>query len=462
MSKRTISFLLFGLQLMPLATLGGSSTTPILRPDGISLDSLYSIAETESRLLQSSKTALESASEGTKAAYSKRLPSVSVSASGSYTGNAVLMDRKFSTDGTADYIVPGMGIQGITLGKQKTPHWGNNFALEVNQVLYEGGAIKAEMRMADLSEQIAEMDVKKNRQEIRFMLTGYYLELQKLVNQTKVIDRNINLTQQLIDDTRNRIEQGLVIKNDLTRFELQMQQLKLARQQVQNAAKIIHYQLTQTLHLPENTQFENIGESTLVEHNMTTSLEEWQNLAIQQHLGLQQVSASFEIAIQKFKITRAASLPHVGLQLADRLGGPYTQDLIPTDANTNVWYAGLGIQYDISSLYRNNHAKHKAQLNVHKAQEDLELAKESVNQSVQAIYTDYLTAQTEVQTQEKSVELAVENYNVIENRYSNQLCLLTDLLDATSAKHSAELALVNARINLLYNYYKLKYITSSL
>ena len=60
------------------------------------------------------------------------------------------------------------------------------------------------------------------------------------------------------------------------------------------------------------------------------------------------------------------------------------------------------------------------------------------------------------------MELADENYSVVMNRYANDLALLTDMLDASNTKLSAEMALVNARIQMLYNYYKLKYLTHTL
>ena len=60
------------------------------------------------------------------------------------------------------------------------------------------------------------------------------------------------------------------------------------------------------------------------------------------------------------------------------------------------------------------------------------------------------------------MELADENYNVTSNRYKNELALLTDMLDASNMKLSADLGLVNARINVVYNYYKMKYLTHSL
>ena len=85
-----------------------------------------------------------------------------------------------------------------------------------------------------------------------------------------------------------------------------------------------------------------------------------------------------------------------------------------------------------------------------------------IKQNRRVLYTNLLTSTVEVQTQEKQVELADQNYAVVRNRYDNDLALLTDMLDASNMKLSADIALVNARINMLYNYYKLKYLTHTL
>ena len=75
---------------------------------------------------------------------------------------------------------------------------------------------------------------------------------------------------------------------------------------------------------------------------------------------------------------------------------------------------------------------------------------------------NFLTAFTDLRTQENSVKLANENYDVTNNRYKNEMALLTDMLDASNMKLRADLGLVDARINILYNYYKMKYSTHTL
>ena len=130
------------------------------------------------------------------------------------------------------------------------------FTAQASQVIYAGGAIRSGIEMAKLGHQLAELDVEKNRQEVRFLLTGYYLDLYKLQNQSQVIAKNIELTEKVIAQMKDRREQGTVLKNDITRYELQLQTLVLAKTQVDDAQKIIRHQIATTIHLPEGEDFE--------------------------------------------------------------------------------------------------------------------------------------------------------------------------------------------------------------
>lgn len=68
----------------------------------------------------------------------------------------------------------------------------------------------------------------------------------------------------------------------------------------------------------------------------------------------------------------------------------------------------------------------------------------------------------ELRTQQKSVELANQNFQVVQNRYANQLALITDMIDASNVKLNAELQEVNAQINIAYTYYNVKYVTGKI
>ena len=203
-------------------------------------------------------------------------------------------------------------------------------------------------------------------------------------------------------------------------------------------------------------------EAALAQLEQSASEQIWQSRALSSHLGIRQAEAAQEMSEQQVKMARSGSMPTIALIAKDELSGPYTSDLIPVDANVNVWFVGVGLQYDLGSLWHNYRAIRKAKTEREAAQQRVELAREGVNNGVHAAYVNFLTAFTEVETQQKQVQLADENYALVEKRYNNELALLTDLLDASSMKLQADMALVNARVALLYNYYQLKYTTHTL
>lgn len=430
-----------------------------------SLQQLYDLADHYNQQIVVSQTGLRAASEAVMAAKNAMLPNMELSASGSYIGDATLMSRGFSTNGTTDVIIAGIGPQKVMNGRQETPHWGNSFTAQVSQVIYAGGAIRAGIRITELGEQMATLDVEKNRQEVRFLITGYYLDLYKLQNQRMVIDRNIQLTEKVIKDMEARCQQGMVLKNDITRYELQLMTLQLTKEKLKDAQSIINHQLCTTLHMTDKKVI--VVDTTKLNQEIASlktiaNEHNWQQTASENNIGIRQANVAIQLAEQKIKTTNAASLPSLALIAEDNLFGPYTNDLIPVNANVNAWFVGIGLKYDLGSLWKNKHNINHARIHHQQSQEQLVLARENVEKSIQAGYVNFLTSFKEVETQRKQVELATQNYDVVQNRYQNQLALLTDMLDASSMKLSADMALVNAQISLLYNYYKLKYISNTL
>lgn len=414
------------------------------QPRVMGIDELFRLADQNSKSIQTYKTGKEAADEALKAAKSQQLPDISISASASYLGDGQLWDRNFSN------------YQNIDM-----PHFGNNFAIEAQQVVYAGGAISGGIKLAELGKQLAELDWQKNKQEILFLLIGHYLDLYKLNNQVKVLLRNLELTDQVIANMHARREQGTVLKNDITRYELQKETLKLQLAKVEGACKIANHQLVTTLHLPENTEI--LPDTTLLDKRIETMSEsDWQAIASGSNIDLQQAKLNIAVNEQKLKVEHAELLPHVSIMASDHLDGPITIEVPVLNNNFNYWYVGIGVKYSLSSLFKNNRRIKQAKLNVRQSKENSELAHEQIENAVQAGYVNFLTAFTDLHTQENSVRLADQNYRVTSNRYQNEMALLTDMLDASNMKLSADLGLVNARINVVYNYYKMKYITHTL
>ena len=404
---------------------------------------LFDLVETGSKTLQETKTSVDFAQKGVEAARAQRLPDVNASLSASYNGNVVVMDRDFTN------------AQGFS-----SPHFGNSLAIEAQQVVYAGGAVNAGIRMAELQRDMAQNIEHSTLNIERFKALGQYLDLFKIQNRMRVYEQNIALTRRLINDIHAKQEQGMALKNDVTRYELQMETLKLGLRRLQDQQTILNHQLCNTLGIAE-TQI--IPDSTIVSQAFANDNEQfWQQAALTSSPQMEQSELSTKMAEQQLKLAKSELLPKVAVVAADNFSGPFTYDMPPIDKNINYWYVGVGVKYPISSLFKSNKKVRQAKTGVLRSQQQQQVAAESLDNQVQQAWTLWQQTYADLDTQKKSVELARQNYEVVNERYLNQLALITDMLDASNIRLNAELQEVDACINIVFAYYKLKYIVGVL
>ncbi len=410
----------------------------------LTLEQMFALADKNSKSLKIEDAAVMEAQQGVKVAKNGYLPDIDISLSASYLGNGCLMDRNFSN---------GQNI--------KMPHFGNNFAIQATQLIYGGGAISNGVAMARLKEEMAGVNREAARSRIRFMLTGFYLDLYKLQNVLKVYDRNIDLAKVVITDTKARNKAGVALQNDVTRYELQLKNLELARRRTINSIEILNYDLATMLGLPADMEI--VPDSTLIEQALPTQdISYWQQLAQTQAHPIKQSALAVEMGKYGEKLARAEMRPRVALIAGNHFDGPITIEVPTINKNYNYWHVGVGISFKLSSLYKANKSIKQAHLNTMTSRHRQDDAQEQVSLAMQADYTRYMEAYDEVATLEKNVQLAHENYTVIENRYRNDIVLVTDMLDASNQLLEAELQLANARINVMFNYYKMKNTSGNL
>ncbi len=375
----------------------------------LGIEDVFRMIDSRNRTVQMLRTAVDAAGEGVKAAKDARLPDVEVSANVSYIGDAFLTDRDFS---------------GFT--RAVTPHFGNGFTVDASQVIYAGGAVKAGVDMAGhgLKRSSAELD--KSRQGLRLMAAGQYLDLYRLNNDIKVYEENIVLTRKLIDDIQARREQGLALANDVTRYELRLETLSLELVRLRNTAEVLNHNLCETLGLQEDAViWASLSEQQIPEYS---NLADWQETARLSSPSIRLAEIDSGTAETQRRIVKAGMFPSVAFVAHDGFNGPITFEVPPIDKNLNIWYVGLGINYDLGSLYKSRSKLRQAGFTARQAREAVDVAKESLRNDIKQAYTDYLQSFIELETNRKNLQLATENYQRVYDRYMEQLSLVTDML----------------------------------
>ena len=87
---------------------------------------------------------------------------------------------------------------------------------------------------------------------------------------------------------------------------------------------------------------------------------------------------------------------------------------------------------------------------------DEEQKMQRIRMDVRTAFLRHQEALQRVEALQLSVRQAQENYRIMQNRYLNQLAILTDLLDANSVRLNVELQLVTGRTRVIYTYYQLQ------
>lgn len=410
----------------------------------LGVEEMFRLADENSKKLQPFKRGIEESEAGIQLANANKLPDINLSLSFSYLGDGFTTARDFGDYQTAPI-----------------PHFGNNFSLEAKQVVYSGGAISGGVEIAELKREMASSQYESAQNSVRFMVIGNYLDLYKYRNLRIVYANHIEQTKKVIKEMEAKEREGVVLKNDITRYELLLSNLELTLTQIENGISILNRNLTSTLGLPEKTDIIP-DDKILTETIPSRDAGYWQESATLHSPTLRSATIGIQMSKTEEKIVSSERLPHIALIAGYQMDGPITIEVPPINRNFNYWYVGVGISYNLSSLYKNNKARNRSKIATYQAEEEYASLREEISLAINADYTKYIEAYAELERQNKNVELANENYRVIYNRYTNDIALLTDMLDATNAKLQAEQELVNAQINIIYYYYKLQYISGLL
>ena len=405
----------------------------------MSLHALLRKADSTSVTIQAARRATDAARElQTSANRAMLSPDLRLNASVGYLGNGYGWGRDSNYSFT------------VTM-----PHFSTRFGIEAQQVIYAGGALRAARRQSELGVRMSELDYEQQRQNLRLQLAGLYLDLYRSLRQLEVYDSNIVLTERLIDDIRARREQGTALKNDLTRYELQLATIQMQRIRVENDLDVTNSQIVALASLPQGMRI--LPDSSFLGEQPAKALGQ-----PGEALAVQIADVKAQMAAEQTKQSRAAMLPYLALVAEDQLSGPVTIDITPYNINYNYWFVGLVLNYNLSGLWKDNHSVRSAKMKHEQAQLQRQAADEQVRQTLNAAAIRLGEAQRNLVIKQKNCELATQNYNLVADRYQNDLALLVDMLDAANTKLAAELDLVTARIEVVYRGYVLDYINGNL
>ena len=421
------------------------AAVPSFAQRSMTLQEMFETADNLNATVRAADFGVQEAKAGVEVAKNAYLPTIQASANVSLIGLGYSMDRNFEN-----------------VVDEQLPLFGNNLALQASQVVFAGGAIKNGVRAAELGSQLAEVQARSNRNEVRYLIAGTSLEIVKLQNQLQVIESNIDLVKTVLEQMKTRYEEGTVLKSDISRYELLEKNLEFAKVKISSAIEIMGSKLAMAIGLPAEESVLPLMEIEIPAEDSTFNAEG--------SPAIQAASLASELSEAKLRIAKAERLPGIALYAGDTFNGPDVTTFISgkmagygrLDKNFNFATVGIGLTYNIDNLYKSGKKIRQSEAAFKASQADLDAAHQGIGLAQTAAQTEYRNSFTQMQICEQAEELAQTSYRQVSDRYEGGLATITDLLDASSDKLESEIAAINARIDILAAYYKLQYICATL
>jgi outer membrane protein TolC len=136
-------------------------------------------------------------------------------------------------------------------------------------------------------------------------------------------------------------------------------------------------------------------------------------------------------------------------------GGYIAADVPHVFTVTNAVNIGVGVSYNIASLWKTKSKVQQAEARVKQLAEAELMMDDNIRLQVNKNYFTLISNRKKIEVYFKAVEQAQENYRIVKNKFDNSLATTTDLLDADVAQLQARLSYTLARADAFVAYNKL-------
>jgi outer membrane protein TolC len=386
---------------------------------------------------------IDIAKQNTNVVKLQKLPTITASTSQFYLGDAVAIDKDFSNS-----------------TKVPMPHYGSSYAVQATQLIFKGGLVNKSVEMAGLREQLSELDLEKNKQDVKFLVISNYLDIYKTMNQEEVFQNNKKLAQERLKNIQKFYQQGMVTRNEVIRGELAIKNLDQGILTLSNNKKILNYNLNIALGLSSDTEI--VPTENLENKESGISMDYYTDLAHEKNPLLKSAQKNIDVADKNIEIIKTDNAPTVAGFGGYTLQRPITTRNPVLDMYSGGWQTGVSLSYNIDTLFKTKEKVKLGELQKNQANDAMILVQQNVDMGVNAAYTKYQEAIQQADILNDSKRLAEENYKITEAKYLNQLAVQAEMIDAQNQKLQSELDYANAEINVLYQYYNLLKSTGTL
>ncbi|MDR2235684.1 MAG: TolC family protein [Chryseobacterium sp.] len=410
----------------------------------LSLKDAWQRAEDNSRHIRIRNIETEIADAELKDAKRERLPEIEIKGSAEKASNIPIYENGLFSKPTQHEVIHTLYRAGA------------DFYLNI----YNGSKLNLKIKEEGTLQKIRGIQKEQAVSDIHYKTAALYLELQKTFIFRDLIRKDIADQKTQLKEIKSLYKNGVVLKSDLLRVELELSRREMALITIENDILIATQKLNIILGIPDEQIV--IPEAPFSQWDENITYEEYIKKALDHSFDYHISEQQTELSIIKLKQVKANVSPKIGLYGEFYYANPQIF-LFPYNP---YWYSlgvvGVKASFSLSSLYHNPQKVRAARLEFEKEEEAHKNTEDQVRQKVKEAYLRYQEALEQIKVAEVNVAQAKENARITKNTYFSQTSLITDLLDADIQLLQTKFELEAAKIMAQNNYYLLQNIIGTL
>ncbi len=321
-----------------------------------------------------------------------------------------------------------------------------NYSLQVSlqQVIFAWGKLYNAYKISDLGVRIAELNLARKRQEVRYAVSDGFYGILVLEETALLLRESLMQLERHSQAVETRYKAGLVSQFDLLRAQVQVANLKPQVIEAENGLRLAREGFKMLLGLSLDREVTISGTLEMVEEEF--DLDELTENALEDRAELKNLKNTESIAKLNQRIARRANLPIL-------VAGATYERKKPFSITGNEWGSNIvfniGFEFPIFSGFRNFHQYREASLQLKEVDLALDNLEKAITLEVKQSYLNLQAAKEAISTAQENVGQSEKAFEIIETRYRNGLATNLEFMDA-------QLAMMQVKANhlsALKNYY---------
>jgi outer membrane protein TolC len=412
---------------------------PVIQSRQVTLQEVVSLALQNNLDLKMARSDSAMAREEVLYAKAARTPYLAAGVNYNYIGNPVIYRDFYSNDTLINYLNHQAG-------------WN----LTAGVPIYSGGRINTNIEQKKVIELIQQEALKMTAAQVQLAVIQQFYNLYKLYREADIIEANIKSIEIRIRQLESRVANGQNLISDLKRTELQLSNYQIDVFRTRNNIAIIANYLCiltgidpPVLLTPADAPPEVPGDTLVYEECLAE--------AMNNRYELKQAELNKELSVLDMKMTKSARLPILTGNALYNTDYPVPGTFPPEADMLSYWAVGVGLSYELSSLYNINHRIKSNKLQIDKDIIRMDNVRNAIDQELKIAYIRFIESKRNIESFRKNVDLAESNYNIVKSKYDNEFALIIDMIDAEIQLNDAQLSLNNSIIDAINQYYSLLY-----